>query len=179
MTAGLTNKAILFNNIDETQQQLLAIAEDKAEKALNKVPFRNSWTALQVLIHVTKSNNAIAQALQMQGGVAERDPEQKAAHLKNMFLDFEAKYKSPDFIVPEKGKHNKDEVLQALTASIKNIKELRNQTNLAEIIDLPAFGAITKLELLYFVLYHTQRHVRQLRNIITSVNDKKVIRLNA
>jgi len=34
---------------------------------------------------------------------------------------------------------------------------------LAEIIALPIFGEVTKLELLYFVLYHTQRHIHQLK----------------
>ena len=83
-----------------------------------------------------------------------------------MFLNFETKFKSPEFIVPEKKKYDKDEVMKAIGASINKLKYARNEVNLSEIINLPIFGEITKLELLYFVLYHTQRHIHQLKKII-------------
>ena len=169
----------LFSSIDGISDELVNIVAYENEKKLNKIPFKNSWTALQVLIHITKSNNAIVQGLQMKGKPANRDPEQNAGHLKKMFLDFTVQYKSPAFIAPEKGKHNKDEVIASLKASIQSLKSLRSKTDLGEIIDLPAFGAVTKLELLHFVLYHTQRHVRQLKNIITSINNNMVISFKA
>jgi len=106
------------------------------------------------------------QGLQMQGIPAERDPEEKAKDLRKMFLDFTVKFKSPAFIVPEKGDYNKEETINALKASIESLQIKRNETDLSEIINLPAFGEITKLELLHFVLYHTQRHIQQLKNIL-------------
>lgn len=173
MTKEKIHTVTLFNSLDITNNELVSIAQPEDEKKLNKIPFKNSWSALQVLIHITKSNQAIAQGLQMRGVPAERDPEQNAEHIKKMFLDFTVQFKSPVFILPEKGRHKKDEVLQALKASIEDLLSKRSTAEMCEIIDLPAFGAVTKLELMHFVLYHTQRHIHQLKNILTSVKSKE------
>lgn len=149
----------------------MQLVQDEKEETLNTVPFVNSWTAAQVLIHITKSNRAIAQGLQMHGLPAERDPEQNTDHLKKIFLDFKAKYNAPDFIIPEDGYHSKEQIINALELSIRNLQTGRNETDLSEIIDLPIFGEITKLELLHFVLYHTQRHIHQLKNILGTIKD--------
>jgi len=169
MTKEKTDTTALFNNLDDASNELISLAQNEDEKTLNTIPFKNSWTAAQVLVHITKSNKAIAQGLQMQGVPAERDPEENAGHLKKMFLDFTVKFKSPAFIIPEKGNHNKTETINALNASIESLQSKRNETDLSEIISLPAFGEVTKLELLHFVLYHTQRHIQQLKNILTSI----------
>lgn len=149
----------------------MQLVQDEKEETLNTVPFVNSWTAAQVLIHITKSNRAIAQGLQMHGLPAERDPEQNTDHLKKIFLDFKAKYNAPDFIIPEDGYHSKEQIINALELSIRNLQTGRNETDLSEIIDLPIFGEITKLELLHFVLYHTQRHIHQLKNILGTIKN--------
>lgn len=165
------NTEVLFRSLDATSHELMQLVQDEKEEILNTVPFVNSWTAAQVLIHITKSNKAIAQGLQMHGLPAERNPEQNTDHLKKIFLDFKAKYNSPDFIIPEDGYHNKEQIINALELSIRNLQTGRNKTDLSEIIDLPIFGEITKLELLHFVLYHTQRHIRQLKNILGTIKN--------
>ncbi len=165
------NTEVLFRSLDATSNELMQLVQDEKEETLNTVPFVNSWTAAQVLIHITKSNRAIVQGLQMHGLPAERDPEQNTDHLKKIFLDFKAKYNAPDFIVPEDGYHNKEQIINALELSIRNLQTGRNETSLSEIIDLPIFGEITKLELLHFVLYHTQRHIHQLKNILGTIKD--------
>lgn len=165
------NTETLFNDLDTVSNELMQLVQDEKEEILNTVPFVNSWTAAQVLIHITKSNRAIAQGLQMHGLPCGRDPEQNVDQLKKIFLDFTAKYNSPDFIIPENGYHNKEQIINALKASVGNLQTGRNETSLSEIIDLPIFGEVTKLELLYFVLYHTQRHIRQLKNILSTVKN--------
>lgn len=165
------NTEVLFGSLDATSNELMQLVQDEKEETLNTVPFVNSWTAAQVLIHITKSNRAIVQGLQMHGLPAERDPEQNTDHLKKIFLDFKAKYNAPDFIIPEDGYHNKEQIINALELSIRNLQTGRNETDLSEIIDLPIFGEITKLELLHFVLYHTQRHIRQLKNILGTIKN--------
>ncbi len=166
MTASTVNTGKLFASLDETWNELIGLIASTTDKSINAIPFKDSWTAAQLATHVTKSNKAIAQGLQMEGKLAERDPEQGVVQIRKMFLDFEAKYKSPEFIVPEEKEYDKDEVVKAFGASINKLRYARNEVNLSEIINLPIFGEVTKLELLYFVLYHTQRHIHQLKKII-------------
>ena len=157
----------LFAAINKVATELMALLLPLSEEQINVTPFTDSWTAAQLATHVTKSNNGMAQALEMQGKPAERKPDERVKELKDTFLNYELKMKSPPFIVPEPGPYNKDAVIEALKKSNAVVKENMEKADPNEIINLPAaFGEITKLELFHFVLYHTQRHVHQLKNII-------------
>src|SRR5260221_2364405 len=173
MTTEKLNTKELFISLDYIFAELLATIETLSEPALNTVPFADSWTAAQLDTHVTKSNISIAQALDMEAKKAERNPGERVPELKEIFLDFTIKFQSPDFIVPAAGNYEKEILIAKLKRSIERLKEQRNKVNLSGILSLPAFGEITKLELLYFVLYHTQRHTHQLKNII-QVTEKKL-----
>ncbi len=164
---------ILFEMLDDTTSQLLTLISQLDETELNTIPFKDSWTAAQLASHVTKSNKGMAQALEMEGMPANRDPAQGMERLKKMFLDFTVKYKSPDFILPAEKTYQKEQVLPDLQHSISKLSEIRSRVNLAEMINVPIFGETTKLELLYFVLYHTQRHLHQLNNILKSLQSVK------
>jgi DinB family protein len=162
----------LFASLDKIWLEFSNLVSSIDEKDINIVPFEDSWTIAQLATHVKKSNNAIVQALQMEGKPCSRNANERAEELRNIFLDFTIKFQSPDFIVPEKKEYKKDEIINKLDNSIEQLKQLKSVTNLSEIINLPVFGEITKLELLYFVLYHTQRHLRQLKNILSIINKK-------
>ena len=166
MTTEKLNTKELFISLDFVFSELLAMIEALSEPALNTVPFADSWTAAQLAAHVAKSNSSIAQALDMEAKKAERNPDERVPELKGIFLDFTIKFQSPDFIVPATGNYEKEILITKLKRSIERLKEQRTRVDLSGIISLPAFGEITKLELLYFVLYHTQRHTHQLKNII-------------
>jgi DinB superfamily len=166
------NTKKLFAALDNASSELLEMVESLNETEFNTVPFTGSWTAAQLASHITKSNNSIAQALDMEAKKTERNPDERAQELKEIFLDFKTKFQSPEFIVPAQGIYEKETVIGKLKKSIERLKEQRNKVNLSQILSLPAFGEITKLELLYFVLYHTQRHIHQLKNILRIVNKK-------
>ena len=55
----------------------------------------------------------------------------------------------------------------------KKLKDAAHAANLPELLNLPPIGELTKLELLHFVLYHTQRHIQQLKNILQKKKQKK------
>ena len=164
------NTTELFAALDECTSEISKLIFREDESALNIVPFTDSWTAAQLAVHVTKSNKAIASALTMSGEPAKRNADDGVQRLKDMFLNFEVKFNSPEFIKPEDRKYSKEEVVTNLNKSIAQLKALREKANLFEIISIPPFGEITKLELLHFVVYHTQRHIHQLKNILKSIN---------
>ena len=172
MSSATINATELFAALDETTSELVKLFTSAAQQKINTIPFKHSWTAAQLAVHVTKSNKAIAQGLNMKGKPAKRNIDEGVPKLKKMFLDFDVKYKSPEFIVPEEKDYNKEEIIAALQQSIQRLKKIRDEINLSEIISLPPFGEVTKLELVHFVLYHTKRHVHQLKNIIHVYNLK-------
>ena len=173
MTAETLNTKQLFTSLGETWVELVNMISSTNESRINAVPFEGSWTATQLATHVIKSNKAITQGLHMEGKPAERNPEAGVPHLKKMFLNFETKFQSPEFIVPENIHFERERIITALQKSIEQLKKTRNNVELTEMINLPIFGEVTKLELLYFVLYHTQRHNHQLRKILKLLKNSK------
>lgn len=152
--------------------QLAALMLSVDEKKVNTVPYENSWTAPQLLRHVTKSINGMAKAMQMDGKPAERDPGERIGELKKVFLDFSKKMNSPEFIVPEEGPYEKQPAIDGLDKSFNQFKENVNSTNVNELVEGLPLGPITKLEIIHFVLFHTQRHLHQMKKICDALENK-------
>jgi len=89
--------------------------------------------------------------------------------LKEIFLNFDSKLQSPKFILPTQERYSRKQLITELRDSVEQIKELSARIDVAEMIDHRVFGGITKFEILHFVVYHTQRHIHQLKNIFKSV----------
>ena len=174
MITDRINTKELFLSLDETWSELLKLISSADASIINTIPFEDSWTAAQLATHVTKSNKAIVQGLIMEGKPAERNPGERVQELKELFLDFTIKMKSPEFILPTQKTCNKEMILADLKKSIEQLKESGNKVNLSEAISHRAFGEITKFELLHFVLHHTQRHIHQLKEIIKTLKKPQV-----
>jgi hypothetical protein len=156
----------LFDALDNTWMEMIRLVSSVDGSIINKIPFDKSWTVAQLATHVTKSNNGMVYTLKEEGTTPERDPAAGVAKLKKIFLDFETKYQSPEFIIPEARDYDKEEVLNDLRKSIDQLKAQQKSANLSELLSVKIFGEVTKLELFYFILYHTQRHIHQLKNIL-------------
>jgi hypothetical protein len=159
----------LLESLDKTTTEFLRTVSSFNETTINTVPYEKSWTAAQVAEHVTKSNNGMVQTLNLTGSPAKRQVDLRVQELKNIFLNFEAKLQSPKFILPTQDTYEKETVIAGLRKSIIDIKEAADNSDLFETISHPIFGEITKLEIVHFVIYHTQRHIHQLENIFQKV----------
>jgi len=166
------NTEELFASLDHTTSELIELISSFSETQINEIPSAGSWTAAQVAEHVTKSNIGIIKSLKKEGRSPDRAADAGVEELKKTFLDFDKKLNSPEFILPTQDIYQKKLVIDNLGISIAQLKELSRQVNLFEVISHPIFGEVTKLELLHFVVYHTQRHIHQLKNIFALSNTK-------
>ena len=169
MTKEISSKIDLMNSLEKTSRDLLKLIEKFDIDEINLVPFSDSWTGAQVADHVTKSNRSIAKALLLKGTIMTRKVDERVPELKDVFLNFTTKLKSPDFILPDNGHFVKIVLIANLSHSIEKLKENAAASDLSILINHPAFGDISKYEILHFVLYHTQRHIHQLENIYESI----------
>jgi dihydrofolate reductase len=166
------NTGELFASLDNTTSELTQLISSFSETQINEMSAAGSWTAAQVAEHVTKSNIGIIKFLKKEGRSPARAADAGVEELKKTFLDFDKKLKSPEFILPTQDIYQKKSVIDDLEISITQLKELSRHVNLFEMISHPIFGEVTKLELLHFVVYHTQRHIHQLKNIFTVTSTK-------
>ncbi|HEY4966574.1 MAG TPA: DinB family protein [Puia sp.] len=154
--------------IGELTDLMSAVDEDK----VNTIPYEGSWTAPQLLRHVTKSINGMTRALQMDAKPATRNPSERTDELKKIFLDFSKKLTQPEFIVPEERVYEKQSAIEGLNKSFGRFKESAAVANGDDLVEGLPLGPITKLEIIHFVLYHTQRHVHQMKKICEALKNK-------
>lgn len=172
MIKNTLNTSTLFSSLEKTLSDLLQLISSTDSSTINMIPFKDSWSAAQVVAHITKSDKAIAQSLDMPGKDVERDPAERTGELKKMFLNYDTKFKSPEFILPNQDGYKKEILIEDLQKSIGQLIAVGNTVKLSQIISLPAFGEITKYELLHFVVYHTQRHIHQLEKILERIEKR-------
>jgi len=172
MLTETSTKEEILTAIGEAVSDMGGLMKLLDESQVNTVPYEGSWTAGQLLSHVTKSINGLAGAMLKEARPAERNPGEKIAGLKETFLNFTNKFNAPDFIIPDAGPFQKQQTIDALDHAFKTLKVNADKADLNELVTGMPFGDVTKLELLHFVLYHTQRHLHQMKKITDSLLSK-------
>jgi hypothetical protein len=80
------NTQELFTSLNEIWSEFLNLVFSVDEQDINIVPFEDSWTVAQLATHVTKSNKAIVQALQMEGKPCSRNADERTKNIKKKRL---------------------------------------------------------------------------------------------
>jgi hypothetical protein len=165
---------MIAKNIENTSKELLEAVFSIPKDCFNVVPFEGSWTAGQVTEHVYLSCAGLVDVLEGHVQPAGRNPEEHVKMLGDIFLDFGHKMKSPDFILPSDGPHDR----QALSAGLANamadiaaVAKVEDLTLTCTDFDMPGLGNLTRIELISFVDFHTRRHIHQLKKIRSHLLD--------
>lgn len=163
----------IFNQLETALNDTLHLLSSFNEKEMNTVPFQGSWTAAQVCRHLFKAEDGIDGLFYAPGNLLDRAPDQRAGEYKELFLNFDTKMESPDFIYPEEKEYKKEELTEPLKEANKKLLEAAKKVNLSEEAALPdehPLKGSTKLELVHFITYHTMRHNHQLKKIREAIN---------
>ena len=158
----------LQSDINKTFKELGEIISSFDEDQINLIPFEGSWTAGQVAEHILLSVSGFEKTLNGSVAETERAPDALKDKIKASFLDFTTKMKSPDFIIPAEKNYEKDKLTKTLEnfrGKINLAMETMDLSKTCLAFELPVLGFLTRLESIYFILYHTQRHIHQMKNI--------------
>ncbi|MHA4809659.1 DinB family protein [Flavitalea flava] len=156
--------------IKNTVPQLLQTVSSFNEEQFNRIPFEGSWTAGQVGEHMVKFTGA--DILYGPVETTHRPIDERDLGIKELFLNFDIKMKSPDFILPTGTYHKKEEILHELENKWKEVSDAVQTLDLSETctaFKIPGIGALTRLEWIRFMIYHTQRHIHQLKKIYSYI----------
>ena len=153
---------VVYNDYISTLEQF-------SEAQINEIPFEGSWTPGQVTDHIIKATSGIPDK---HTEPAKRPYDEKVGNMESVFLDFETKFKSPDFVVPGNGPFNKQTLVETLRSTLKRHLEKIGDTDLTKLclrFELPTIGTMTRYEWFRFIVAHMIRHHRQLKNILNSM----------
>lgn len=174
-TPAGNNRFSLIQDLLNTKYELLKAFNAFNEEDVNRVPFSGSWTPAQVMEHIRKADGGVAEVLQAPAKPIGRQPDEKAGILKGIFLNMDAKYQSPEDVVPEQKNYDKYLLVDALESTFDSLTTSVRDLNLNEAVtafEIPGVGEMTRQEFILFVIYHTQRHAHQLKNIYNNINNQ-------
>jgi len=159
---------VIIDQLETALNETIYLLKGVDEKNINKIPFEGSWTAAQVGRHLYKSGVGSDALFAAAGEQSQRPADAGVAGLRNMFMNFEVKMKSPDFIIPEDKPFKKEPLINSLAEVKDKMIGAIKKADLNQVAQLPPghpFYGSTKLELVHFYTYHTLRHNHQLEKI--------------
>lgn len=158
----MVNKSYLKAMYQQLCNEYIALLQSLSDDQININPSSGGWSVGQVISHITKANQS--SFLGEKGEVCSRDIGEKLAELELTFLDFDVKMKSPDFILPDLKTFSKVESIQKISKCFEALIEALDDSKMDEILNSP-LGVLTKWEIANFMIFHSKRHLHQLKNI--------------
>ena len=170
----------IFSEIDSTITEVEQLFSLFTDEEVNSIPFEGSWTAAQLVEHVNLSLSGFIYQLFGPVRDTERQPDAGVQQLRDMFLNFENKFQASPPIKPASKNYKKAELLSTLDELKTKLSSFDTSSDLSKTcvaVELPFFGYLTRTEIAYFIIYHTQRHLHQLKNIYNIINHTKINQL--
>ena len=160
----------LIADIEQTINWLIKTIDPET---YNLVPFEGSWTAGQVVEHVTIVGTGFDHLLKGPVETTARPVDALVDRIKTMFLDMGQKAIAGASVTPVLSDYDMQQhlaKLDTIKVSIINAVDTLDLNMTCTGFDIRTFGFLTRLEAIYFFLFHTKRHVNQLENIVKILN---------
>ncbi|RYY37065.1 MAG: DinB family protein [Sphingobacteriaceae bacterium] len=161
-------KTKLVNELQDTLQTYIDILTSFTRDEFNTIPYEGSWTPGQCAQHVYMSASGFNDVINGPVKDTLRQPDAGVEDIKTQFLNFDIKMDSPDFVRPEIKDYDRQTLLNQLKVVKQNLVESIKTLNLSQTcisFKVPGSDWFTRFEAASFVLYHTQRHVHQLKKM--------------
>jgi len=142
------------------------------EEEINTRPHAGGWTVAQVGEHIRKSDSGMLRVINGPVKTTQRDPGKWMDTIKSDFLNMGVKNKSPEFVVPENKRYEKEKLINTINGKIQDVMEAIRALDPEDtcIFPFPVYGELTRMEICQFMIYHTQRHTQQMKNIVSSLH---------
>jgi hypothetical protein len=167
-----TRKQTLARQAKETGASMLAILADFSDQQLNARPSCGGWTAGQVAEHLLLSGGVVETIAGRTAPTTDRPADARCPIIAGIFLNFHSRLQSPDFILPSEDNQDKQRLISLTRLLWDRIGEGIRVLDLSQTcldFEFPTIGYLTRLELLWFYVWHTQRHIHQLNRIQRAV----------
>ena len=138
------------------------------ETTFNQKPAGSNWSPAMVAQHLILAGTDIDKVLLGNTKATDGEADGKVEDIRNILLNLDHKMTSPAFIEPADQSYSveaQQEKLNNIGMSIVNIVPDLDLTLTCTDFEMPFLGYLTRLELISFVMFHTQRHTHQLREM--------------
>lgn len=161
-----------MDTTENLQQQLIQVFDNfitpfhaVAPEFINATPKVGTWTIGQLGQHVALASAGLPD---QKNKAANRPADQFEKSIRDTFLDYTQQFKSPEFIDPEKKPYDKEVLLTALKNNktlLLNIIKNEPLEYACLDVELPGWGHLTRYEWIKLIIYHVERHIKQLEKL--------------
>ncbi|MDN3583600.1 DinB family protein [Mucilaginibacter flavus] len=158
----------LLIELQSTAAHLVEVLAGINELNFNNTPFEGKWSAAENTEHLRLSLSGSIQILKGPATATNRAPDQNVNAIRNLFLDFNAKYPSAPSLIPEPKRYDKAILIPEVATAFDQLIQISAQLDLTDTctsFDFTGIGQLTRLEWVCVALYHAQRHIHQLELI--------------
>lgn len=167
------NKSSVKADLVDSTDKLLRILSGVSDSNFNIKPVEEGWSVGQTTEHLIKVEYGTLKLFAGPVHPTDRDPEQKIQEIKERFLNFEKRMTAFGPIIPDAIPKDKSKALvklQDIRQQLTGLIDIRDLTKTVTGFEHPLFGYLTLIEWIYFNIYHSRRHVRQIQEIVNSIN---------
>ena len=147
---------------------LMSAIESTPEKLYNKeIP--GKWSPGQIVEHIIIGNSGLKEFLTATPGNADNTYDSNIDGIRNLMLNNEVKYTSPDFLLPPYKNYNKEahkEILMNVKTEINDCILTLDFHAICGSAEMPPFGFMSYYEWINFSVFHILRHTRQLNTLV-------------
>lgn len=162
-------KEQLLNNTDAFINKI----NEFPDSQFNAKPDSDSWSAAEVLEHVYRSEFGVPRLFVGETRkVMDRQPDALVTKMKARFLESDSKMKASGVILPTEGEKSKKDLIGKFRTNRQKIADLIDELPPDELclkFEHPVFGLLTRVEWVHFNMIHSQRHMKQLERIQSSL----------
>lgn len=161
-------KSVVKKDLNHSTSHMLDVLSNIPEDDFNKIPVQGKWSVGKVAEHLIKVETGTVRLFSGSSKASERDYEKNIQLIRDRMMDFETKMKAFGPILPDNDPKDQSKVLEKLqdirqkTAGFIEIQDL---TEIVTGFEHPIFGLLTRVEWIYFNIYHSRRHIKQIEKI--------------
>lgn len=132
-------------------------------------PVEGKWSIQQILDHLAVTESVILNLSKGPSLENDRDPTAIINVIKVAFGNHNKVYPNPKAVNPSGQSKSKEELLSVIeTSRFAYLEEIKTKgaPHLLDLYPHPLTGKMTRIEWLYFNIYHIERHIHQIKMIL-------------
>jgi len=159
---------IIERDIEANFQFLKNVIANISDTDYTRAPADGKWSIQLILDHLRNSEKGILYMSNGPTNPTEREPLINIQKIKDAFGDHTKIYPAPEVTQPINDGLDKDTYLAKIHKYRRAFLEEGNTKGWHEVLEAfphPIAGTMSRLEWTYFNIYHTERHIHQIKQI--------------
>ena len=169
------DKHRLTSDLDFSTAQLLQWLANYSSEKFNFSPDGMRWSPAQIVEHLLMLEVIANKALMGKTVTTNRPPDEKINIIKTVMADIDTKRIAPEIVAPSAELKDQKILIEQIKSQRELLKKAIAELDLTEACTSfkhPGLGTLTRFEWVYFTIFHTERHLKQLQEFENKFQQK-------